>query len=361
MDPLTQRPLMVPPSGHVAGVWARTDDTRGVHKAPANEVVLGVNGLGLPDHARGAGRAQPVGHQLHPRFPGRGIRIWGARTLSSDPEWRYLNVRRLFNYVSESIMEGTQWAVFEPNDERLWIRLRIAVGELPRRARGARARCSARRPSEAFFVKCDAETNPPDVIEAGPGRHRGRHRAGQAGRVRDLPHQPVQRRRGARSRVAACVSTSERSTDMPCKRTPPSITLPARPRRQRGRGHVQGGLGARLGDRGDRAQVDRRQRPADHPQGAGRDQVVEHHAQARRRREPRHLEVARARSSRRVPTTLAHDGNDRADRLHAARRSPRGVRAGLADQVHGRHAQRLGGNEVALEEIQICHEGLERM
>jgi phage tail sheath protein FI len=133
MDPLTRRPIMVPPSGHMAGVWARTDNTRGVHKAPANEVVLGVN---------------------------------GARTLSSDPEWRYLNVRRLFNYISESIMEGTQWAVFEPNDERLWIRLRIAVSSFLTRTWREGALFGA-TPDEAFYVKCDEETNPPDVIDAG--------------------------------------------------------------------------------------------------------------------------------------------------------------------------------------------------
>ena len=169
---------MVPPSGHVAGVWARTDTTRGVHKAPANEVVLGVNGA-RPSRSPTTSRAalNQTGINCIRAFPGRGIRIWGARTLSSDPEWRYLNVRRLFNYVSESIMEGTQWAVFEPNDERLWIRLRIAVVELPHAHLARAARCSARRPSEAFFVKCDAETNPPDVIEAGQVVVRDRHRA----------------------------------------------------------------------------------------------------------------------------------------------------------------------------------------
>ena len=167
MDPLTRRPIMVPPSGHMAGVWARTDNTRGVHKAPANEVVLGVNGLALPDHPRGAGRrSTSVGINCIRAFPGRGIRVWGARTLSSDPEWRYLNVRRLFNYISESIMEGTQWAVFEPNDERLWIRLRISVSSFLTRTWREGALFGA-TPDEAFYVKCDAETNPPDVIDAG--------------------------------------------------------------------------------------------------------------------------------------------------------------------------------------------------
>ena len=166
MDPLTNRPLMVPPSGHVAGVWARTDNTRGVHKAPANEVVLGVNGLAFQITHEEQGALNQSGINCIRSFPGRGIRIWGARTLSSDPEWRYLNVRRLFNYLSESIIEGTQWAVFEPNDERLWIRLRIAVGSFLTRTWREGALFGA-TPEEAFYVKCDAETNPPDVIDAG--------------------------------------------------------------------------------------------------------------------------------------------------------------------------------------------------
>jgi hypothetical protein len=166
MDPLTRRPIMVPPSGHMAGVWARTDSTRGVHKAPANEVVLGVNGLGFQLTHEEQGGLNRAGINCIRSFPGRGIRVWGARTLSSDPEWRYLNVRRLFNYISESIMEGTQWAVFEPNDERLWIRLRIAVSSFLTRTWREGALFGA-TPEEAFYVKCDEETNPPDVIDAG--------------------------------------------------------------------------------------------------------------------------------------------------------------------------------------------------
>ena len=166
MDPLTNQPMLVPPSGHVAGVWCRTDATRGVHKAPANEVVLGVNGLGFQVTQEEQGGLNKVGINCIRSFPGRGIRIWGARTLSSDPEWRYLNVRRLFNYIAESIMEGTQWSVFEPNDERLWLQLRIAATNFLTRTwrEGALFGSS---PAEAFYVKCDSETNPPDVIEAG--------------------------------------------------------------------------------------------------------------------------------------------------------------------------------------------------
>jgi phage tail sheath protein FI len=166
MDPLTNQPMLVPPSGHVAGVWCRTDSTRGVHKAPANEVVLGANGLGFQVTHDEQGGLNKVGINCIRSFPGRGIRIWGARTLSSDPEWRYINVRRLFNYIAESIMEGTQWSVFEPNDETLWTQLRLAASNFLTRTwrEGALFGSS---PNEAFFVKCDSETNPPDVIEAG--------------------------------------------------------------------------------------------------------------------------------------------------------------------------------------------------
>ena len=149
MDPLTNRPMMVPPSGHVAGVWCRTDGTRGVHKAPANEVIMGANGLGFQVTHAEQGGLNKVGINCIRAFPGRGIRIWGARTLSSDPEWRYINVRRLFNFVAESIMEGTQWGVFEPNDQRLWKQLRDLGVELPpprlARRRAVRLRRRARR------------------------------------------------------------------------------------------------------------------------------------------------------------------------------------------------------------------------
>jgi hypothetical protein len=166
MDPLSKSPILIPPSGHVAGIWARTDATRGVHKAPANEVVLGANGLGFQVTGEEQGGLNQVGINCIRSFPGRGIRVWGARTLSSDPEWRYLNVRRLFNYVSESIMNGTQWAVFEPNDQRLWTQLRISTANFLTRVWRDGALFGSTL-AEAFYVKCDAETNPPDVVEAG--------------------------------------------------------------------------------------------------------------------------------------------------------------------------------------------------
>jgi uncharacterized protein len=166
MNPLTKRPMMVPPSGHVAGVWCRVDGTRGVHKAPANEVILGANGIGFQITQAEQGGLNKVGINCVRAFPGRGIRIWGARTLSSDPEWRYINVRRLFNFVSESIMEGTQWSVFEPNDKMLWMRLRASVTSFLKLVYRSGALFGATE-AEAFYVKCDAETNPPEVVDAG--------------------------------------------------------------------------------------------------------------------------------------------------------------------------------------------------
>ena len=166
MDPLTRRPMLMPPSGHIAGLWSRVDASRGVHKAPANEVVRGANGLAFQITQAEQGELNRVGINCIRAFPGRGIRVWGARTLSSDPEWRYINVRRLFNYVSESIMAGTQWGVFEPNDPTLWSKLTINIWSFLNRVYRGGALFGA-SPTEAFYVKCDAETNPPEVIEAG--------------------------------------------------------------------------------------------------------------------------------------------------------------------------------------------------
>jgi phage tail sheath protein FI len=165
-DPLSGQAAFVPPSGHMSGVWARSDDTRGVHKAPANEVVRGAISLELQLTKAEHDQLNPNGINCIRSFPGRGIRIWGARTLSSDPAWRYLNVRRLFNYVEESILEGTQWVVFEPNDLRLWQRVKRTITAFLLRTWRDGALFGA-TPEEGFYVKCDAETNPPEVIDAG--------------------------------------------------------------------------------------------------------------------------------------------------------------------------------------------------
>jgi phage tail sheath protein FI len=157
---------LVPPSGHVAGIWARSDGERGVHKAPANEIVRGVLGLPITLTPSEQGVLNPVGVNCIRTFPGRGVRVWGARTLSSDPSWRYLNVRRLFNYVEKSIYIGTQWAVFEPNDQILWAKIRRDVGSFLQRAWMDGALFGA-TPEQAFFVKCDEENNPSITRDAG--------------------------------------------------------------------------------------------------------------------------------------------------------------------------------------------------
>jgi uncharacterized protein len=166
MEPVAERPVLVPPSGHVAGVWARTDNAHGIHRAPTDGTVLGARGVAYPIREDEVEMLDRAGVNGIRSFPGRGIRIWGSRTLSSDPEWRDVNVRRLFAFVSESIKEGTRWAAFESNDDELWSQLRSSIADFLTRmwSQGALFGSS---PEEAFFVKCDEETNPPDVIEAG--------------------------------------------------------------------------------------------------------------------------------------------------------------------------------------------------
>ena len=165
-DPVTSQGKLIPPGGHIAGIWARNDDTRGVHKAPANDVIRGALSLELQITKGEHDTLNPTGVNCIRAFPGRGIRVWGARTLSSDPAWRYLNVRRLFNYVEESILEGTQWVVFEPNDLNLWQRVKRTLNAFLVRVWRDGALFGA-TPGEAFYVKCDAENNPPEVIDAG--------------------------------------------------------------------------------------------------------------------------------------------------------------------------------------------------
>jgi hypothetical protein len=165
-DPATGQTVHVPPSGHVAGIWGRNDDTRGVHKAPANEVVRGAVSLEVQITKNEHGLLNPVGINCLRAFPAGGIRVYGARTLSSDPAWRYLNVRRLFNYLEESILNGTQWVVFEPNDDALWARIRRTISAflVNEWRKGA---LFGLTPDEAFYVKCDRETNPAESIDAG--------------------------------------------------------------------------------------------------------------------------------------------------------------------------------------------------
>jgi hypothetical protein len=165
-DPSSGRARIVPPSGAMAGIWARNDAERGVHKAPANEVVRGAVDLELQITRGEQDLLNPIGVNCIRAFPGRGIRVWGARTLSSDPAWRYLNVRRYFNYLEESILLGTQWAVFEPNDQMLWARIRRNISAFLTNEWRAGALFGATAPA-SFYVKCDEETNPPESVDVG--------------------------------------------------------------------------------------------------------------------------------------------------------------------------------------------------
>jgi hypothetical protein len=166
MNPVSGTSMFMPPSGAMAGIWGRNDDTRGVHKAPANEVVRGALSLEVQITKNEHDLLNPIGVNCIRSFPGRGIRVWGARTLSSDADWRYLNVRRLFNYLEESILDGTQWCVFEPNDRALWARIRRTISAFLVNEWRKGALFGA-TPDEAFYVKCDDETNPAEAIDAG--------------------------------------------------------------------------------------------------------------------------------------------------------------------------------------------------
>ncbi len=166
-DPLDGKPAWVAPSGHIAGIWARTDGLRGVHKAPANELIRGALDVSYRLTREEQGVLNPKGVNCIRFFAGEGIRVWGARTLAaSSSEWRYLNVRRLFIMVEESIGRSTRWIVFEPNDRPLWKSIQRDVSAFLKRVWRTGALMGT-TPEEAFFVKCDEETNPTEDIDAG--------------------------------------------------------------------------------------------------------------------------------------------------------------------------------------------------
>ncbi len=160
----------IPPSGHMAGIYARSDIERGVHKAPANEVIRGIVGLEQIVNKGEQDILNPRPNHINVlrdfRKSGRGYRVWGARCITSDPDWKYINVRRLFIFVEESIEEGTQWVVFEPNDEPTWARVRRSVSNFLTNVWRDGA-LQGRTPEEAFFVKCDRETMTQTDIDNG--------------------------------------------------------------------------------------------------------------------------------------------------------------------------------------------------
>ncbi|MBW4505779.1 MAG: phage tail sheath subtilisin-like domain-containing protein [Scytonematopsis contorta HA4267-MV1] len=162
------RPILVPPCGHMLGVWSRTDETRGVYKAPANDTPRGVTGLAYETNLREQELLNPLGINCIRSFPNRGIRIWGARTLvePDNVQWRYISVRRLMSYIEKSVELGTQWVVFEPNDQDLWARVTRTVSNFLERLwrEGALFGASS---AEAFYVRCDSSINTHETMMLG--------------------------------------------------------------------------------------------------------------------------------------------------------------------------------------------------
>jgi phage tail sheath protein FI len=163
---LDGQPRYVPPCGHVAGAYSRSDQRVGVHKAPANEPIEGVLDLRVNPTAADIGALFELGVNCLQAQPGRGIRVWGARTLSGDAAWQQVSARRVFHTLSRWIERFLTDLVYEPNDVRLWVRI---MRELTAYLDGLHANGAlrGRTPDEAFFVKCDNETNPPEVVAAG--------------------------------------------------------------------------------------------------------------------------------------------------------------------------------------------------
>lgn len=166
LDPLTGQENHYPPSGFVAGIYARNDTNRAVYKAPANEVVTLAIGFEAMLNKAHQEVLNPEGVNCFRFFEGRGMRLWGARTMSSDPEWKYVNLRRYFAYLERSVDKGTQWAVFEPNGERLWANVRSTIQDflLNEWQNGA---LLGDKPEKAFFVKCDRSTMSQNDLDNG--------------------------------------------------------------------------------------------------------------------------------------------------------------------------------------------------
>lgn len=165
-DPLDKRNIYIPPSGSVIGIYARSDQSRGVQKAPANEVVRGAVGLDCQYNKGEQDILNPQGVNLIRAFAGQGIRVWGARTTSSNGLWKYVNVRRLFIFLEESIKNGTNWVVFEPNDEQLWARVQRTIDAFLTRVWRDGALMGG-SPSEAFYINIGRSTMTQDDIDNG--------------------------------------------------------------------------------------------------------------------------------------------------------------------------------------------------
>jgi phage tail sheath protein FI len=166
IDPETGQENFYPPSGFVSGIYARNDIERAVYKAPANEVVTLALGFEKLLNKAQQEVLNPEGVNCFRYFEGRGMRLWGARTMSSDPEWKYVNLRRYFAYLERSIDKGTQWAVFEPNGDRLWANVRRTIEDflLNEWQTGA---LFGDKPEKAYFVKCDRSTMTQNDLDNG--------------------------------------------------------------------------------------------------------------------------------------------------------------------------------------------------
>lgn len=165
-DPLTKNTTAIPPSGSIAGIYARTDNNRGVWKAPANEVVSACVGLECNYTTGEQDILNPKGVNLIRSFPGQGIKVWGARTISSNGQWKYINVRRLFIFLEESIRANTNWVVFEPNDQVLWLRVKRTI-EVFLSNMWKNGAFTGGSEDEAFFVDIGANTMSKDDIDNG--------------------------------------------------------------------------------------------------------------------------------------------------------------------------------------------------
>jgi phage tail sheath protein FI len=156
-NPVTGLPVLIPPGGHIAGIYARSDNNVGVHKDPANEIILGISGLQLPINNGQQSILNPKGVNCLRYFKGQGNLVWGGRTTSPDPDWKYINVRRLFIFVEQSILLGTQWVVFEPNNDALWARARRSVTDFLT-GLWMQGMLLGTKKEQAFFVRCDRTT-----------------------------------------------------------------------------------------------------------------------------------------------------------------------------------------------------------
>ncbi len=165
-DPFSAQTMPIPPSGHILGIYARTDTERGVHKAPANQTVKGTLGPEIQVTKSQQDLLNPIGINCMREFPGRGFQVWGARTTSNDPTWRYVNVRRLIIFLEKSIQQGTQWAVFEENTEKLWTKITQNITLFLTRVWTDGALMGTTQ-KDAFFVRCDRTTMTQNDIDNG--------------------------------------------------------------------------------------------------------------------------------------------------------------------------------------------------